>query len=74
MDQFAFRKGYSTEHAVDKLSRTVERLKLRARHVLLPSFDVSSAFNKIKWSFIVNRINKSLIKLLQNFLINRTLG
>ena len=78
-NQFAFRKGHSTEHAVYKLSRSIESQKVRNRHVLFLSFDVSSAFNKVKWSSIINAlhkysISKYLIVLIKNFLTNRTVG
>jgi len=78
-NQFAFRRGYFIERAADKLIRTIKKLKPRKRQVLLLSFDVSWTFNQIKWSSIVdtlleNNINIPLLILIQNFLINRTVG
>ena len=78
-NQFAYRKSLGTEQAVIRLTEYVEKFSKDNRHALLVSFDVSGAFDKVRWSKIINNlflnlIPYTLINYVKSFLTNRTIG
>lgn len=78
-NQFAYRKGVGTEHAVTQLMKYIKEYKKRNRHVVIYSFDISGAFDKVSWSSIhqsltSNIVPNALINIIRSFLVNRTIG
>lgn len=78
-NQFGFRRKLSTENAVRKAFEIINRYRNSHRHVLLVSFDVSGAFDKIKHPELINILTQhsfpsNLISLTADYLTNRTIG
>ena len=78
-NQFAYRKGLGMENAVTKLMNYINEYKEKNRHVVLISFDISGAFDRVSWSSIhqsltTKLVPNTLITIIRSFLVNRTIG
>ncbi len=77
-NQFVYIKKKSTETTSEKCVKTINELKTELNHkiILLISFDITGAFNNVKWSAILERLEQmklgmDLINIIKNFLTNR---
>jgi predicted RNA-binding Zn-ribbon protein involved in translation (DUF1610 family) len=76
-NQYAYRRGHSTEGAVLKVHNTIKDFTIKYKGILLLSFDISGAFDHIKWSAIIseldkNNVSKGLKTIIIQYLKNRT--
>jgi len=65
--------------AVMQLNDLISELKKKKKYIILISFDVTGAFDHVKWSSILKALSKNLvpetlINLVKSFLDNRTIG
>lgn len=75
-NQYGFRKGRSTIHAVEAVKRNVEQCK--AKWLVLITLDVRNAFNTADWDLIITKltrigVSRYLINIIANYLSNRKL-
>lgn len=57
--QFGFREGKSTAGALQVLKRKIRGARSRGKFGVVVSFDIKNAFNTIKWSSILNGLQKA---------------
>lgn len=74
--QYGFREGRSTETALIELTKTLDQFRKIFKHVILVSFDITGAFNWVKWSRLLEtmekkKINSQLIQIIQSYFENR---
>ncbi|XP_078032620.1 uncharacterized protein LOC144467607 [Augochlora pura] len=58
-NQYGFRKGRSTLHAMEKILRLWDDARKRRHHCALVTLDVKNAFNTIKWELILDALKKN---------------
>lgn len=77
-NQFGFRKGLSTLHAMQNVIYYWQRARIERRHCLLVLLDVKNAFNTVKWSSIIRDLKDrnfpiKLINIIKSYLHDRTI-
>lgn len=75
-NQYGFRKGRSTVHAIDRLMALWDAAKATGKHCLLVTIDVKNAFNSLTWESIMNEVHNrhlhiSIVNILKDYLRNR---
>lgn len=75
--QYGFKSGLSTEHALENLFRTLEADRQAGDHSALVSIDISGAFDNLSWDSILRRLQASpcpayLQAMISSFLKDRT--
>ncbi|XP_029054486.1 uncharacterized protein LOC114881785 [Osmia bicornis bicornis] len=77
-NQYGFRKGRSTVHAMDTVMGLWDGAKREGRHCLLILLDVKNAFNTLRWRSIIEAMRKKnfnpqMVGLIRSYLTNRWL-
>lgn len=75
-DQYGFRKGLSTVHAMVKVMNLWDRAKKEGRHCLMIMLDVRNAFNTLRWESVTREMTRrgfsfKIIRLIKAYLKNR---